>query len=251
MKRAIVFAAIICSIFTVFALPVGRQASAQVSPDIIENAKPAIVAIYGDEATQYVRGTGFIFDDKGYILTNYHVCSDCPRLWVRLYDDRIFEAVRIYFWKFEDMAILRLVPELSNDRRPFPYLNLNDTTWIVSGSTVAAIGHSKYGLWQIIQGHIKNKNYFIRYQPTILYGFSGSPLINTSGRVVGLNVGSDGRDVSINKDGFYSSAITLNDIQKFLNYFYRTKFVITLRPSTNHPKHCIWIELQNGRWCRQ
>src|SRR3989344_4830744 len=161
---------------------------AQIPKEIIEKAASAVVVIYSDD--EYPRGTGFMFNDRGDVLTNYHVCSNCPRLWVRLRDGRAFEAVRIYVWEYKDMAILRLAPDLSGDRKLFSYIALNETSWITPGSSVATIGHSKYGNWQVIQGYVKSGGYYVKYQPTILYGFSGGHLINEDGDVVGLNIGS-------------------------------------------------------------
>lgn len=217
-------------------------AFAQVPDEIIEKTKPSVVVVYCAIGV----GTGYIINLRGDILTNYHVCSAYSKLGVELYDGRKFEATRVYFWEFKDVAILRLAPDLSGNRKSFPYLTLNDTTWIANGSAVAAIGHSKHGLWQVIKGHVKSKDHYVKYQPTILYGFSGSPLINERGYVVGLNIGSDNRDVSVVQDGFYSGAITLNDIQEFLDYFYGRKTATKQEP----PDKCVWQKTKEGQWCR-
>jgi len=243
MKRLAVFPFLVL-------LATAVPAWAQVPDEVIEKIKPSVVVIYCDNGT----GTGYIINARGDILTNYHICSASSQRWVRLYDGRKFEATRVYVWEPKDMVILRLAPDLSGDRKPFPYLPLNDTMWIANDSAVAAIGHSKHGLWQVIKGRVKSKDHYVKYQPTILYGFSGSPLINERGYVVGLNIGSDNRDISVEQDGFYSSAITLNDVQEFLDYFYGKKTVAKQEPPVPSidifADKCVWQKTEEGQWCR-
>lgn len=231
------------------ALVWASPAFAQVPDDIIEKIKPSVAVIYCDNGT----GTGYMINAKGDILTNYHICSASPRLWVRLYDGRRFEARRIFIWEFKDMAIWGLLPNSPENKPVFPYLILNDTVWIANDSAVAAIGHNKHGFWQVIKGRVKSKDHYVKYQPTILYGFSGSPLINENGYVVGLNIGSDNRDVSVVQDGFYSSAVTLNDMQEFLDYFYGRKTIAKPEPPALidvFADKCVWQKTKEGQWCK-
>ena len=94
-------------------------------------------------------------------------------------------------------------------------------------------------------------------------------MINENGDIVGLNIGSDNRDVSVEQDGFYSGAITLNDVQEFLGYFYGKKTVAkqetpvrqaqgVLSGSRRKPvpsvdifaDKCVWQKTKEGQWCR-
>lgn len=244
-------------------LIVARPAWAQVSDELIEKVKPAIVALYADNDLKNLRGSGFIFDAQGNILTNYHVCEKCPRLWAKFLDGRRFELTRVFIWPDNDMAIWRPLPASLGNQSAFLYLRLNDSSYLMPGAALAAIGHTKDFqnkdnpnkdlLWQLIRGEFKEKYFYLRYQPTILYGFSGSPLINENGYVVGLNAGSDSRYVSIIKDKFYTYAITLDDIKEFLDYFYGRKTVA--KPELPVMKDvlankCIWRVTEEGRWCR-
>lgn len=243
--------------FLILALLIAAPVWAQVSDEIIEKTKHGVVVLYDSENPRYVRGSGFIIDAGGNVLTNYHVCENCPRLWARLYDGRKLELVKDFIWQQKDMAVWHPLPASIGGRPVFPYLNLSDSSWLAPDAPVASIGNSKYSVWQVIKGNFKEKYYFLKHQPTILYGFSGSPLINEEGYVVGLNVGSDNRDVSVTQEGFYASAIALDDVKEFLDYFYGRKTAKSKSSSDSElstidvfASKCVWVNTKEGRWCR-
>ncbi len=53
-------------------------------------------------------GSSFIFDEKGHILTNYHVIEDVKRIAVTLTDGRVFEGRLIGAYKGLDIAVLKI-----------------------------------------------------------------------------------------------------------------------------------------------
>ncbi|MCX8171671.1 MAG: S1C family serine protease, partial [Candidatus Bathyarchaeota archaeon] len=53
-------------------------------------------------------GSGFIFDERGYILTNYHVVEGAERIMVTLADGRVFEARFIGAYRGLDIAVLKI-----------------------------------------------------------------------------------------------------------------------------------------------
>lgn len=139
-------------------------------------------------------GSGFIFDEKGYILTNYHVIEDAERIAVTLIDGKVFEGKIIGFHKSLDIAILKI-----NIQNP-PVAKLGDSSKLRVGQRVFAIGnpfglaggptvtagvisalkrtiHSERGVFQNL----------IQTDAAINPGNSGGPLINIKGEVIGIN----------------------------------------------------------------
>ena len=67
-------------------------------------------------------GTGFIIDEKGYILTNHHVIEDTERIMVRLADGRNLKAVRIGSDPDTDIALIKV-----DSPRPLPAAALGNS----------------------------------------------------------------------------------------------------------------------------
>ncbi|MBB3230879.1 DegQ family serine endoprotease [Halomonas stenophila] len=143
----------------------------------------------GDEQRQSL-GSGFIFDEDGYIMTNAHVVKDADEILVRLNDRRELEAELVGADEKTDVAVLKV--EANN----LPTLELGKSTDLKVGQWVAAIGspfgfdHSvTSGIISAINRTLPQDVYvpFIQTDVAINPGNSGGPLFNLDGEVVGIN----------------------------------------------------------------
>jgi serine protease Do len=148
----------------------------------------------------HVLGTGFIFDPRGYILTNYHVISGYDEIVIRLADGSEFggdsvKLVGVDPWS--DLAVLKI-----NARRRLPLVRLGNSDRLEVGDWVAAVGNP-FGLQgTLTAGVISAFNRsgipmsggpqyqdFIQTDASINPGNSGGPLVDEAGEVVGVNSG--------------------------------------------------------------
>lgn len=137
-------------------------------------------------------GSGVIVDgDAGYILTNHHVIADADEIRVTLVDGRWFEASRIGSDPDTDVAVLRI------EARGLERIRFADSELLRVGDFVVAIGNP-FGLGQTVTSGIVSalgrtglmpEGYedFIQTDASINPGNSGGALVDSRGRLVGLN----------------------------------------------------------------
>lgn len=137
-------------------------------------------------------GSGVIVNaDKGYILTNAHVVDDAERVVVTLSDGRHYTAKIIGADKPSDIALLQIQ---AKNLTPITIGNSND---LKVGDFVAAIGNP-FGLNQSVTSGIvsalgrstlgiENYENFIQIDASINPGNSGGALVDTQGRLIGIN----------------------------------------------------------------
>lgn len=144
---------------------------------------------HGEEPRRSL-GSGFIFDENGYIMTNAHVVKDADKILVLLNDRRELEAELVGADEKSDVAVLKV--EANN----LPTLDLGESTDLKVGQWVAAIGspfgfdHSvTSGIISAINRTLPQDVYvpFIQTDVAINPGNSGGPLFNLDGEVVGIN----------------------------------------------------------------
>ncbi len=137
-------------------------------------------------------GTGFIISADGFLLTNHHVIDGADEVFVRLSDRRELAASVIGSDENSDVALLKIKAE------GLPSLQLGSSQALKRGQWVVAIG-SPFGFEQSVTAGIVSavgrtsqmtgQQYvpFIQTDVAINRGNSGGPLLDTSGRVVGIN----------------------------------------------------------------
>jgi serine protease Do len=137
-------------------------------------------------------GSGFVFDQEGYIITNAHVVEDATKIVVRLHDDREVEARVIGSDAKTDIAVIRI--EGAEGLVP---VSLGDSDALKVGEWVFAIGNP-FGLDHTLTAGIvsakgrrisRRNPYddFIQTDAAINPGNSGGPLVNLRGQVIGIN----------------------------------------------------------------
>ncbi len=139
-------------------------------------------------------GSGFVFDENGYIITNHHVVEDATKVVVKFDNDREYAAEVIGSDAKTDVAVIHI--ENAEDLTP---VVLGDSDSLEVGEWVVAIGNP-FGLsHSVTAGIVSAKGRqinspgenayddFIQTDAAINPGNSGGPLVNLKGQVVGIN----------------------------------------------------------------
>lgn len=165
-------------------------------------------------------GSGIVLKEEGVIVTNYHVVERARDIQVTLSDGRRLKAEITGTSSENDLAVLQVNPE----GRPLKAIPLGDSTDLRIGERVLAIGNP-FGLGQTLTTgvvsmtgrDIKEGGRFfkglIQTNAAINPGNSGGALVNSEGRLVGLNtfiLSPTGSSVGL---GF---AIPVNHVKKIL-----------------------------------
>ncbi len=135
-------------------------------------------------------GSGVIVSKDGYILTNNHVVDDADQVKVSLNDGRTFTAKVVGKDPKSDVAVVKI------DAKDLPAITLADSTKVEIGDVVLAIGNP-FGIGQSVTMGIVSAtdrgamglDYedFIQTDAAINPGNSGGALVDTEGRLIGVN----------------------------------------------------------------
>ena len=196
------------------------EAFEKVAPAVVIVSVSGIIDYSGiiPQETQGI-GSGFIINEEGYILTNYHVIEGAKEVVVTLSDGRDVKAKVINYDQNQDVAMLKI----SDDSVEVPaVVELGDSDALKPGEQVIAIGTplSKEFNQTVTAGIVSAVNRtvetssgvqvnLIQTDAAINPGNSGGPLVNTKGEVVGINnmkIASD----EVEGIGF---SIPINDIK--------------------------------------
>ena len=140
-------------------------------------------------------GSGFIWDDSGLVVTNYHVVARANKLTVTLSDQREFEAQVVGLAPERDLAVLRL----TDPPEGLVELPLGDSSELSVGRKVLAIGNPfgldttlTVGVVSALGREIQSPSGrkirgVIQTDAAINPGNSGGPLLNSLGQLIGVN----------------------------------------------------------------
>ena len=166
---------------------------------VAKNVGPAVVAVYnlrspegGGPPKRAGLGSGFIVTSDGLILTNAHVVEGADRVDVGLSEGRIVTAKVIGVDPRLDIAVLR-IPE-----RNLPVVSFGDSDRLQAGQQAIAIGNPLgfehtvtvgvvSALNRVIPGGGTPLRDLIQTDAPINPGNSGGPLLDSCGRVIGVN----------------------------------------------------------------
>jgi serine protease Do len=137
------------------------------------------------------RGSGFIINANGTIVTNNHVVKDARSVSVTLSDGTTLPARVIGRDPRTDLAVLKV-----DAKAPLPYIQLGDSSKVRVGEWVVAMGNP-FGLGGTVTAGIVSAkgrdigegpyDQFIQIDAPINQGNSGGPLFTQDGKVVGVN----------------------------------------------------------------
>ncbi len=176
-----------------------------------EKVSPAVVTITvaGADAADLLQnpgsaegvGSGIVYDDRGWILTNKHVVQDADQVVIELQDGRDFNGQVYGLDTLTDLAILKVDP----DGEDLPVAPMGDSSSLKAGQLAIAIG-SPLGTFQNsvtsgimsafgrdipvtdqASGEIRRIRNLIQTDAAINPGNSGGALVDSSGQVVGVN----------------------------------------------------------------
>lgn len=166
----------------------------QTLQQIIHEAQKNVVKISVETPVSTRVGSGFLYNNRGDIITNAHVIEDASVVEVTLSTTETYPAAIVGMSKEKDIAVIR-VPQLINQRP----MSIDTTQSIDIGTDILALG-SPLGYQNsvsvgIISGtnrsfDIDGYSYEEVYQisSNITHGNSGGPLIDqTTGKVIGIN----------------------------------------------------------------
>ena len=141
-------------------------------------------------------GSGSIIDKRGYILTNVHVIADATKIYVSLFDGTQYEAEVVGTDLDSDLAVIKFTPPTGMELKTIAF---GDSSSLKVGQRVIAIGNP-FGLERtmttgIVSGlgrPIQNSNNriirnMVQTDAAINPGNSGGPLLDTSGKMIGIN----------------------------------------------------------------
>lgn len=191
--------------------------------NVAEKVRPATVYVEvilngmpgGPPAGFKTSGSGFIFDSRGYVLTNYHVVGNAKFITVTTLDNMVYEAELWCANPKKDIAILKIK---SHKKKVFPTVKLGNSDKIKHGQWVMAVG-SPLGMKDTVSvGVISSVNpdgfpdYF-QMDVVLNPGSSGGPLYNLRGEVIGIT------SAFLSPSGAYSGvtfSIPINDAKELL-----------------------------------
>jgi serine protease Do len=152
--------------------------------DIVEQAINGVVTI----KTNYAQGSGFIISQDGYLATNAHVLEFARKITAMTSDGKRYSAKLIGYDLTMDVAVLKIEGTFSP-----PALSDSDKAKI--GEKVIALGNPVGLSFSITEGIISGRDrlgnndlpYYFQTDASLNPGNSGGPLINTEGKVIGIN----------------------------------------------------------------
>jgi 2-alkenal reductase len=201
--------------------------------DIFNSAAPSVAYIFTENAvrgffgireTRQGAGSGFLWDNKGHVVTNYHVIQGAERIQVRMNDSEAIEATYVGGTRDYDLAVVRL-RNVPTDIQPIPVGSSID---LQVGQAVFAIGNP-FGLSRTLTTGVisaldrrlptaagREVVGVIQTDAAINPGNSGGPLIDSAGRLIGVNtaiISGSGNSAGI---GFAVPADVVNQVVPLL-----------------------------------
>jgi len=184
---------------------------------VVERVGPAVVSIQagwrlrGRGVHRGGAGSGVIIAPDGYILTNSHVVHEANHIETTLTDGRDLEASLVGEDPAVDLAVIRV-----QETARLPYAGLGESASLRAGQLVIAMGNplgfqstvstgvvsSTGRFWRTEEGRLIDN--IIQHTAPLNPGNSGGPLVDSRGRVVGINtamiLGAQGISFSIPAD---------------------------------------------------
>ena len=181
------------------------SADEQATIEIFERASPSVVFITTRQrfinlltrniTEQEGSGSGFFWDDLGHVVTNNHVIEGASRAIISLNDGRSYRASLVGRSPAHDLAVLRI--NVPFDRRP--PVPIGTSADLKVGQKVFAIGNP-FGLdYSLSSGVVsaldraiadsegRTIEHLIQTDAAINKGNSGGPLLDSAGRLIGIN----------------------------------------------------------------
>ena len=140
-------------------------------------------------------GSGFVISPDGYIVTNHHVVNDAKNIQVTLHDRRVFPAKIVGVDALDDLAVIKI------DATDLPTVSWGDSMGLKPGEEVMAFGNPFGQLtFSVTRGIVsavhrsvgpgtnnRAPRDYVQTDAAINPGNSGGPLVDSHGRVIGID----------------------------------------------------------------
>ena len=173
------------------------------------------------------QGSGFVYDRRGHVVTNQHVVQGASSVSVRFWNGQTYDAEVVGTDASTDLAVL----DVDAPASVLSPLRLGDSSDVQVGDGVVAIG-SPFGLEQTVTSGIVSAlhrqmtapnefsiNDSIQTDAAINHGNSGGPLLNSGGRVIGVNAQIESESGGNDGVGF---AIPSNTVRSIVSQLVET-----------------------------
>jgi S1-C subfamily serine protease len=150
--------------------------------DVYARAAPGVVQIAA--TTRTALGSGFVIDKAGHIVTSYHVVQGAQRVQVSFSNNERLAARVVGHDPATDVAVLQVKAQ----SRALTPLELGNSDAVRVGDAVVAIGNPLGEARSITSGIVSALlDNAIQTDAVLNHGNSGGPLLNTRGRVIGVD----------------------------------------------------------------
>lgn len=229
-------------------------------PQVVEKVTPAVVGVstkslvrdqFFNVKEQEGLGSGFIINEEGYVVTNYHVINGAQEVKVIFSDGKEVNAKVINYDPERDIAVIKI----TDDVKMPGIAELGDSSTVKAGEEVIAIGNplGKEFSSTVTKGIVSSPNRkmktengnvldYIQTDAAINPGNSGGPLINSKGEVIGINTAKKvGEDIE--GIGF---AIPINEVKTRLGSLSKPILKLGITARTVTPELAKENKLEEG-----
>jgi len=196
--------------------------------DIYEQLRPSVVEITSTASSPFGQsqgsGSGVVVDERGFILTNYHVVSGADNIKVTLADASTLPATMAGYDPGNDLAVVHIDPPAGG----LSAAPLGDVDQLQVGDSVFAIGNpfgleatftegivSALGRTYSLDSSTRPLRNMIQTDAAVNPGNSGGPLVNCGGEVIGINTlleNPTGQSVNVG----IAFAVSINTAKRYL-----------------------------------
>ncbi|MGD0204871.1 MAG: trypsin-like peptidase domain-containing protein [Dehalococcoidia bacterium] len=196
--------------------------------DIYQRLRPSVVVITSTVSSRLGQsqgeGSGVVIDERGFILTNYHVVSGADSLEVTLADGSTAPATVMGYDPGNDLAVIRIDPPAGGLTAAL----LGDADKLLVGDSVFALGNPFHLEATFTEGIVSalGRTYspgsgtrpmrnMIQTDAAVNPGNSGGPLVNCHGEVIGINTlleNPTGQSVNVG----IAFAVSVNTANRYL-----------------------------------
>lgn len=183
------------------------EAVAAAAPAVVFIERTQQVATFFGEAMAVSAGSGFIVDERGYVLTNAHVVGNALSVKVKLHSGMYVRGHVTEINQVADLALIKL--DVPPSDLPLPALKFGTSALLKPGEWVVAMG-SPLSLSNTITAGIVSSIHrpskelglqnsdmaYVQTDAAITVGNSGGPLVNLDGEVIGVNTMTAGPGIS-------------------------------------------------------
>jgi S1-C subfamily serine protease len=169
------------------------DAYSQAVISVVQRVGPAVIAVSGRDNREAGVGSGFLITPDGFALTNSHVVNGRSRLKATTDDGDSLDANLVGDDPATDLALIRI------EARDLPYLEMGDSDALQVGQLVIAVGNP-FGFRSTVSAGVASAlgramrsregrliENIVQHTAPLNPGNSGGPLVDSRGRLVGVN----------------------------------------------------------------